>query len=670
MSRKLEGRYEQRHNRVAADTRNRACKSDQTESRDLVTQDVQQLSAENEILKKRCVAAQNELLRLKRQYQDLERDYRKLKRDLHSTSNELKHIHDSDFYHLALKYYKVRDRLFPENSWLQRSTKSVFRLLKSMARQGQTMATENQLTRLKIYGQYKRMDVIATKHTMFIAKLIQEHLEKVEISCEIHLGEPGEYQDIPYIIICPQFVEHFPAVYFAFQLEQTVSSRWFTPKYFTILQNSCGILDYSLVNVDFFHRPEYSDITSRVYFLPVDYAVDYASTDGESIKEKEYDVLFYGDAMSCERRRNVLEKLSHRFNVKICSEVYGEELYEEIRKAKVLVNIHYYEDALLETTRLYETLSLDACVIVSETSQDTHEVDKLKDYVDFVPVGDFDAMVSRVAYWLEHEDERKDRVLKTQRELRARSNHFSFFFYRFLLAYDRIAFATFYRLVGDYVTLHGSRLCLSLPESTERRRSFDEDNRFGFECIPGLRHFLGWVGCGLSYKLIFTKAMEQGMEEIMICEDDVIFPDDFEQLLGVLRGYLHSQKRWNVFSGVMADTTKAHVIGCEKVGDSTMIQIDHMVSTVFNIYHSSVFELISNWDEQERDVHKNAIDRYLEDKDLRVFVQLPFLVGHKEDLNSTIWRFSNIEYRELIAKSQCRLEEMAEAYQTAKGQKR
>lgn len=99
MSRKLEGRYEQRHNRVAADTRNRACKSDQTESRDLVTQDVQQLSAENEILKKRCVAAQNELLRLKRQYQDLERDYRKLKRDLHSTSSELKHIHDSDFYH-------------------------------------------------------------------------------------------------------------------------------------------------------------------------------------------------------------------------------------------------------------------------------------------------------------------------------------------------------------------------------------------------------------------------------------------------------------------------------------------------------------------------------------------------------------------------------------------
>lgn len=112
--------------------------------------------------------------------------------------------------------------------------------------------------------------------------------------------------------------------------------------------------------------------------------------------------------------------------------------------------------------------------------------------------------------------------------------------------------------------MHGSRLCLSLPESTERRRSFDEDNRFGFECIPGLRHFLGWVGCGLSYKLIFTKAMEQGMEEIMICEDDVIFPDDFEQLLGVLRGYLHSQKRWNVFSGVMANTTKAHVIGCEK----------------------------------------------------------------------------------------------------------
>jgi hypothetical protein len=41
-------------------------------------------------------------------------------------------------------------------------------------------------------------------------------------------------------------------------------------------------------------------------------------------------------------------------------------------------------------------------------------------------------------------------------------------------------------------------------------------------------------------------------------------------------------------------------------------------------------------------------------------VQLPFLAGHREEVNSTLWGFQNTQYSDLIQKSQAQLEAMVE----------
>lgn len=102
------------------------------------------------------------------------------------------------------------------------------------------------------------------------------------------------------------------------------------------------------------------------------------------------------------------------------------------------VNIHYYDNSMLETTRLYETLSLGCSMIVSERSSDSDEEKRLEGIVDFVPNGDIDAMVERIAYWLSHEETRKDAVKKNNELLSQRASAFDFFFLRFLLANDWI----------------------------------------------------------------------------------------------------------------------------------------------------------------------------------------------------------------------------------------
>lgn len=593
----------------------------------------------------------------------LERGMNEKEHTLQQVQSELQLVYNSDMYRLALKYYRVRDFLFPEGNWLTRLLKELFNRVKGTNITENTAVTpiKNQLARFRDYGKYKRMDVVTTPHTMYVAKLIRQQLAQLGIACEIHQSEPKEYLDIPYVIVCPQFVKNFPSVYVVVQMEQTISSRWFTKEYFTILENSCAILDYSLENVEFFHRPENINVRSRAYYLPIDYYSGYRTA--HSGVEKQYDVLFYGDANSCERRRIVLEKLEKCYNLKICSEVFGEELYKEIEKAKVVVNIHYYEGALLETTRIYETLSLNTCVIVSERSNDPVEENRLEDVVDFVDINDFERMIERVGYWVSHDEEREKKINENTQLLEKRPNAFSFYFKRFLLAYDRIDFEQFYRYEKDFVTLDTNRICLTLPESTERRRSFDMDNKYGFQCFPGLRHEKGWVGCGLSYKFIFNKALEAGMQEIMICEDDVIFPENFAEKLDSIQKELYSQERWSIYSGVMADVGRVKLSKCIPDDKGYLLQINHMVSTVFNIYNREMFELFCNWDEQDRDVEKNAIDRYLESKELAVFVKVPFLVGHKEELNSTIWGFSNVQYTDLIEGCQQKLLDMAEEYE-------
>ena len=152
------------------------------------------------------------------------------------------------------------------------------------------------------------------------------------------------------------------------------------------------------------------------------------------------------------------------------------------------------------------------------------------------------------------------------------------------------------------------------------------------------------------------------MNNVMICEDDVIFPVGFEEKLEQIAKELEERGDWSVFSGVMADVGRVKVSDCVKDDNGYLIKIDHMVSMVFNMYNRDMFKLFGVWDEQNRDVQKNAIDRYLESKNLGVYVKLPFLVGHKEELNSTIWGFSNVEYSALIEHCQQKLLELARNY--------
>lgn len=125
---------------------------------------------------------------------------------------------------------------------------------------------------------HQRWGVMATKHTLFIAHLVVENLHRHRCETEIMTSSPKSFQHDFYVVICPQMFLRLPPgeKRIAFQMEQSVSSRWFTKNYMRTLMKSLAVLEYSLTNIDFLstHGIHYP----HIYYMPVGASLTYSSS--------------------------------------------------------------------------------------------------------------------------------------------------------------------------------------------------------------------------------------------------------------------------------------------------------------------------------------------------------------------------------------------------------
>lgn len=499
--------------------------------------------------------------------------------------------------------------------------------------------------------------VMATRHTLFIAQLIAERLRSHGSEVDILTEAPAGFPHDLYVVICPQIFRKLPPgeKRIAYQMEQSVSSRWFTRQYFDILKNSLAVLEYSLVNVDFLARKAIA--YPHVHYLPVGATPNYGITNPHA--EKCCDVLFYGDSNSSPRRQRMLAELKQRFDVRVVNEVFGEDMIAAIRQAKVVINLHYYENALLEMPRIQECLSLGVPV-VSESSQDQGDYPELDGAVRFFEQGSIAAMLEAVDLAL-----RQPCSTPTIEDaVRKGGRRFDFMFDRFLMAVGLLPAAHVHD-ISPPLPDSANRIALSLPETISRRMVFESERPDNCVVFDGIRKRPGWVGCGLSYQALALHALRQGRSRLTVMEDDVLLPSDLETKLAVINEYLDANSgNWDLFAGVIAQLhPQAEIITVERFKSMTFVTLNKMTSTVFNIYGERALRLLASWNPEHRDAESNTIDRYLENQaDLRVVVTCPFLVGHREEVHSTIWGFQNTQYIDMIQASEQRIARMVDEF--------
>jgi hypothetical protein len=87
--------------------------------------------------------------------------------------------------------------------------------------------------------------------------------------------------------------------------------------------------------------------------------------------EPDIDVLFVGTVNA--RRKAILERIvAERLRVKLAFGKYGEERDALIARAKVVLNLHFYDAKVLEMVRISYLLA-NRCAVLSETSADPAE---------------------------------------------------------------------------------------------------------------------------------------------------------------------------------------------------------------------------------------------------------------------------------------------------------
>lgn len=155
-------------------------------------------------------------------------------------------------------------------------------------------------------------------------------------------------------------------------------SAWMRTSYINAL-SSHRCWDYSRYNIAALTRLR-ADASPE--FVPLGYVPLLTRLPKNSGAEENIDVLFYGCLNP--RRKKILDALAGEgYTVHIAYGVYGAERDSLIGRAKLVINIHYYESHIMEAVRL-SYLMANSKAVVSECADDTEVYPHYRDGISLV----------------------------------------------------------------------------------------------------------------------------------------------------------------------------------------------------------------------------------------------------------------------------------------------
>lgn len=189
---------------------------------------------------------------------------------------------------------------------------------------------------------------------------------------------------IPQLLVTNASALPDPGKYCIYQLEQlndknvtnssstdneTLIKTQFNPTFMDLLQNSATAFDYSSVNLNYYPasvRSKVAVLPPPVYVMPAAAPVVNCNAPCNS------DILFYGSLNP--RRERILSQLAQAFirrgytsyNIRTVSRLFGEELLQYVARARIVLNIHFYANSILETDRIHTALQFNNVTVISE----------------------------------------------------------------------------------------------------------------------------------------------------------------------------------------------------------------------------------------------------------------------------------------------------------------
>lgn len=150
-------------------------------------------------------------------------------------------------------------------------------------------------------------------------------------------------------------------------------SPWNTSHLLTAIKKF-NTWDYSLRNIE---RLAEQGITREIFYMPVGFVPELCRIP--KAVDQDIDVLFYGSMN--ERRQHILQTLIDRgLKVVVTTSTYGAFRDALIARAKVVLNLHFYQSKIFEIVRVSYLLS-NQKAIVAEVDDETDIDPKFRDAV-------------------------------------------------------------------------------------------------------------------------------------------------------------------------------------------------------------------------------------------------------------------------------------------------
>jgi hypothetical protein len=473
------------------------------------------------------------------------------------------------------------------------------------------------------FDNIKTFKILTSKLIESIAINIKNILNSLNINVIIiyELVDEDEDSNDYYIIIYNNFSKSFlPKNYILYIIEQETSSFFTDKNYLNMIKNAKYIWDFRINKIDLLEYP-----LSKYYYL----TCPFLYTSNKNLCEPIYDIFFFGTQN--DRRTKILEKISKKYKVIMGFSVSGNEKEEYIKKSKIILNLHYYKDVMLETCRINEILNYNK-IIISElpVKKDWYNVYLYKDSIIFIDeikddLSNIDVLYKQIDKYLNNYQYNK-KINETINYNKIISNKSEFNLKKLLLPLNiGIDNKINYNLIPNKI------YCLNLIEESININNFmNQQFKPDVEIFLAIKYDPLWIGNALSYINLIYNAKRGNLFKITICEDSYIFKNDFNEKYIIINEALNILKnKWDIFNGYI-DTISTDIIcyNIYKYKEMIFLEINNLTNNVFNIYNNTCYDAIINWNFNDI----NTIDKYIQSQKLKILIAYSFDFSNNESL--------------------------------------
>lgn len=254
----------------------------------------------------------------------------------------------------------------------------------------------------------KTIYIISTNYTILFAQKLRDYLKTFEIRCVIYtniydsLIVKAEKDKNLYLLfvgtitLINENITYLPPnKYIIYQIEQLNQNKYYYNKLnqnmINLMLTSYAIYDYSIVNLDYY--PEFMRTIVKIVIPYIPYNLE--NFESGLREDNKKNILFIGTLN--ERRTNILNNLKNYivsqnldYNLIIFQKLFNNQLKELFKTCSYVLNLHYYDNAILEVFRFEDVIPYNVKILSEEPGNKTEDylinIYQKNNFVDFFPI--------------------------------------------------------------------------------------------------------------------------------------------------------------------------------------------------------------------------------------------------------------------------------------------